>query len=177
MSSQEIIVKSIERGVKQCHLAVQFGIQKSTVSKIWNRYKKSGCLRKTPRSGRPKKTDEYVDKMIVRSSTNNPRLTATDIRSDLRKYRKIDVSVSTVQRRLRQKGLFGRKPCKKPLISPKNRKADLNLPRNISIGLKPNGETSCFRTNPNLTYLEVMAEDILDVLLTQDGCQNTKCRQ
>ena len=46
------------------------------------------------------------EKMILRASRNNSRLTSVDIQQDLLKFSNVDVSPRTVQRRLAAGGLF-----------------------------------------------------------------------
>ncbi|XGW29391.1 hypothetical protein V3C99_008869 [Haemonchus contortus] len=71
-------------------------------------------------------TPRLVDRNIVRLARNDPRLTAAEILRELSTPEGPNPSLSTVQRRLREAGLFGQRPAKKPLISAKNRKARLD---------------------------------------------------
>uniref|UniRef100_A0A915DNF1 Transposase Tc1-like domain-containing protein n=1 Tax=Ditylenchus dipsaci TaxID=166011 RepID=A0A915DNF1_9BILA len=54
----------------------------------------------------------------------NPKLTAPEIREELKLD---DITVRTVQNRLIEVGLFGRRPAEKPFISPKNVKERLSF--------------------------------------------------
>ena len=47
-------------------------------------------------------------------------LTGPQITSEYNKYSEVKISESTVNRRLRDNNLFGRRPSRKPLISKKN---------------------------------------------------------
>nr|CDJ94887.1 Transposase domain containing protein [Haemonchus contortus] len=71
-------------------------------------------------------TSRLVDRNIVRLARNDPRLTAAEILREISTPEGPNPSLSTVRRRLREAGLFGRHPAKKPLISAKNRKARLD---------------------------------------------------
>uniref|UniRef100_A0A8R1EAK0 HTH_Tnp_Tc3_2 domain-containing protein n=1 Tax=Caenorhabditis japonica TaxID=281687 RepID=A0A8R1EAK0_CAEJA len=59
-------------------------------------------------------------------SKKTPRLTSTDINSELKDQYGVQVSKDTVKRRLRHASLSRRRPVKKPMISEKNRSARLN---------------------------------------------------
>lgn len=124
---QKKVVEAINKQEKKIDIASRFQISPSTVTVIYKRYKKNKDVVKAPRSGRPKVTTKKYDKMIVRASSKNPRLSSTDIQRDLKKFQGLTVSQSTVKRRLRYAGFYGRRPSKKPLISVKNRKARLSF--------------------------------------------------
>lgn len=107
----------------------QFGIPHQTIS-IWcGKIEKYGSAATRSRTGRPPKTTKRDDKMILRKAVKDPRLTATEIVRDFNVNRQDKISVSTVKRRLKSAGLFGRRPSKKPLISKKNRIARLKFAR------------------------------------------------
>ncbi|XGW24586.1 hypothetical protein V3C99_006203 [Haemonchus contortus] len=81
------------------------------------------------RSGRPRETTPRVDSLILRTSFGYPRAMASDIRKQVTSFSGISVRQSTVQRRLRAGGLFGRRPSRKPLVTAKNQKARLDFAR------------------------------------------------
>ncbi|XGW35480.1 hypothetical protein V3C99_019030 [Haemonchus contortus] len=59
----------------------------------------------------------------------DPRATASNIRKHVTSFSGISISQSTVQRRLRAGGLFGRRSSKKTLVTAKNRKARFDFAR------------------------------------------------
>ena len=70
----------------------------------------------SPKLGRPRKINTYENRAIIRASKADPLKIAVDIVTDFNKNRAITlnkISVSTVKRRLRCAGLFGRRPSKK----------------------------------------------------------------
>lgn len=153
---KERVVQAVEKGESQALVSRQFGIPYQTVS-FWCRAKKNrGTVENKIRTGRPKKTTTKEDKMIIRESTKNPRLTAPQIQKDFNEHRGTNISVSTVKRRLKAGGLIGRRPCKKPLISKKNRMAGSILPKIIYSGLLKNGPKFYGATNLNLIYFHPM---------------------
>ena len=60
-------------------------------------------------------------------SKGDTRLTGPQITSKCNKHSEVKISESTVKRRLRDNNLFGRRPCRKPLISKKNRMAQVKF--------------------------------------------------
>lgn len=120
---QNLIVKEIEKGKSQRQVAAQFGVSKSGVAGVLKRYKERNAIFNSKIPGRPRKTSEKQDRIITRLSKEDPRKSASEIRAEILEKYQISCSVSTVKRRLRTHGLFGRRPLKKPLVSVKNRKA------------------------------------------------------
>lgn len=99
-------------------------IDHKTVKAIVVRHKKTGSVDDLPRSGRPRKTSPRDDRKLKRSSLNDRRKTAIGHMKDL-KDEGINLSESTVRRRLREHGLFGRVARKKPLLRAYNVKKRL----------------------------------------------------
>ena len=58
-----------------------------------------------------------TDRKIVRKSLENPHLTAPEIRLQTGME---NVSTRTIQRRLNERGLYGRRPAKKPFLKPRH---------------------------------------------------------
>lgn len=115
---------------KSCReIAKMLKVGKSTVSDLLKKYNSGGGLSDRPRSGRPRKTTQKIDRVIRRKSVADVRKTATCIAEELRQENLSDVSRSTVSRRLRDFGLFGRVGVRKPFISKKNKAARLQFAR------------------------------------------------
>lgn len=126
---RESVVDALRKGRSQAQTARDFNISRQLVS-LWNRkYKINLHVENKPRSGRPRKTTAKQDRLIIRKSKADPKLTSMAIHTDLKENHGIQVHVSTVKRRLAEAGLHGRRPSKKPLISAKNRKARLAFAR------------------------------------------------
>lgn len=126
---KEAIVNAVKSGRRISAVARDFAMPQKTVDNIVKRQKVRGTVGRAPKSGRPRKTTAREDKLIKRMSLADPRKTAVDIASDLRKYHHLDVHVATVKRRLNQGGLFGRHAAKKPFVSGKNRSARIKFGR------------------------------------------------
>ena len=94
-----IRVNSLSKGRTQSVVAEEFGISQQFVS-VWTRlHKKRGTLENNARSGRPRKTTKYKDRIIRRQSVADPKQSARAIRDDLQENYGVKVHVSTVKRR------------------------------------------------------------------------------
>lgn len=82
------------------------------------------------RSGRPTVTSKSEDKFICVQSKRQRTRPAPEICEELNATREQRVSVSTVQRRLRNYGLKGRIAAKKRLLHKQNKRRDCNGPEN-----------------------------------------------
>lgn len=114
-----------QTGMTEREIAKARKISKTAVHNAIHRYYQTGSFQDRPRSGRPKITSETEDNFIVTTSKRNRRLTAPEIQATINKTRTKPISLTTVKRRLRKKGLFGRVAVRKPLLRPQNRKKRL----------------------------------------------------
>lgn len=119
----------IAKNYKQAEIARILDLSKSAVSQIIKRINAENSFIPRKPTGRPRITTNKDDKFISKKAIVNPRLTAVDIFKDLSQNSAIKCSVSTVKRRLREQGLFGRHGVKKPLISKKNKIARIQWAR------------------------------------------------
>lgn len=70
-----------------------------------------------PKSGRPKRTSEHLDRLIRRAIKENPRLSANGIKAHFKEELK-DVSIRTIQHRLQKDlGFESRHAARKPLLT------------------------------------------------------------
>lgn len=126
---REQIIKLNKDGKSYKDISKIFHISKGAISKIIKKFVCTGTVADRPRCGRTRSTNPNIDRLIKRISQKDPRKSATDIHKELLLSNIHNVSIKTVQRRLRAMGLFGRKPVRKPLISKKNRKNRLAFAR------------------------------------------------
>lgn len=107
-------------------IATAVGVGKSSVSRILRTFQDSGSLspKRKGKCGRKRKTIPRTDKILIRNSKQNPRKTSTDLRRDLLDYG-IEVSTSTVRKRLLEVGWKARKPKKKQFLTQKMMKKRL----------------------------------------------------
>lgn len=118
---QELMIKEIQGGSSQRQVAARFGVSQSGVAAVLKRFNERGAVIVKKSSGRPRETTVKQDRILLRLSNEDPRKSAVSLRTELKEKYKVLCSVSTVKRRLRASGLFGRRPAKKPLVSVKNR--------------------------------------------------------
>lgn len=120
-SVQLAIIEGWRLGRKHAELAAQFNVSRSTITNLIRRWKVNGGYVVKRKPGRPRITDKRTDHAIYRTCRSNPRFTAVDINREISVAVGKTPSPRTIQRRLNEEGLFGRRPVKKPFISLKNR--------------------------------------------------------
>lgn len=96
----------------------------STVRYWIRRYQEVGDVEEAPRSGRPRKTTEEQDETILELLEENREAVVKDIHSKAKK-RRIQVSPSTVRRRLVEAGMEYGTPMVKPLLTDQHRQRRL----------------------------------------------------
>lgn len=102
-------------------ISQQLTLPLSTVKGIVARATAQGNVYTPPRSGRPRKTDERVDRVIVRVTKQNRRSSAAQLAGDLKDRFDITVSPQTIRNRLHDAGLHGRAARKKPYLTKQHR--------------------------------------------------------
>lgn len=114
-----------KKGMSERQIAKELKVSRNGVHYSLVRKKKTGDNLDRKRSGRRKVTTAAEDKHLRVTSRRNRKLTASDLRADLNSTRSTSVSLTTVKRRLRSFGLFGRVAIRKPLLRPVNKKKRL----------------------------------------------------
>jgi transposase len=92
----------------------------STIKKIIEKWKKSGVIVNLPRSGRKKCTTTRQDRLIIQHMERNPRLSVPKLEAELKTNYQLEVSKTTIRKRLNKAGYHGRRPSKKPWLSTRN---------------------------------------------------------
>ena len=102
-------------------------LQELAVAKgvILKKHRESGTVKDMKIPGRERKTTAREDSLMVRKSKADRFKTAPQIKAEMNLEYGVQVSTSTAQRRLREAGMFGRKPRKKPRLTLAH-KEDLN---------------------------------------------------
>ncbi|GFX33402.1 transposable element Tcb2 transposase [Trichonephila clavipes] len=91
-------------------VAVEFGINKSVVSRAWKAFQTTGTAVRKVGGGRPRTTTAGDDRYIIRQAKRGRRQSASVIAQQLSTETGRHVSRFTVARRLHKGGLFGRCP-------------------------------------------------------------------
>lgn len=127
---RNLIIESYKRGIKKNAIANNFNINKSTVTRIIQRFSTIGTPVAFKSPGRLRKTTKRTDRKILKISATNPFLSSEKILGILPKEDRNKISSRTIRRRLLNAGMFSRRPTKKPLLSKKNVKARLEFAQN-----------------------------------------------
>ena len=92
------------------------------------RYNIQGNYADLPRSGRPRVSSARDDRLLVRESLHNRRLTVPDLTASWNQAGVV-ASASTVRRRLKDVGLTGHVAQKKPMLTQRHRNLRLTFAR------------------------------------------------
>ncbi|KAJ4433945.1 hypothetical protein ANN_16264 [Periplaneta americana] len=98
----------------ECHIGL------ATVNSIIKRYRETGSItpQKKGNCGQKRKTSHADDRLIVRKSKLNPRLTAVDLTPELMATTGANIHVTTARRRILEAGRRACKPIKRQLLTP-----------------------------------------------------------
>jgi len=100
----------IEAGRRFQDVAVEFGVNKSTISRLHRRYTETGSVDDRPRPGQPRVTTVRQDRVIRLSHLRNRFLNATVTARNTAGRKRPTISARTVRRRLLDAGLRCRRP-------------------------------------------------------------------
>ncbi|GFT26945.1 transposable element Tcb1 transposase [Trichonephila clavipes] len=104
------IIGKIEKGRKITDVAREFDIAHSVVSWLWKSFKTTGMCSRRHGGGRVKSTTPAEDRYIVLSAKRNRRTTAQQVANQFLAASGKQISRKTVARRLREGGLYARRP-------------------------------------------------------------------
>lgn len=121
VETRAMIVSYHRLGRSNRQIARELKLNRRTVDYNVNKYKNRASFSNVKRTGRPRATTSADDRQIVITSKRNRRKTAPEIAAEINRGREKSISVTTVQRRLRSAGLFGRIAMRKPLLRKQNK--------------------------------------------------------
>ncbi|GFT62789.1 transposable element Tcb1 transposase [Trichonephila clavipes] len=104
------IIGKIEEGRKITHVAKEFDIAHSVVSRLWKSFETTGMCSRRHGGGRVRSTTPAEDRYIVLSAKSNRRTTAQQVANQFLAASVKQISRKTVARRLRGGGLYARRP-------------------------------------------------------------------
>jgi len=105
-------------------IAKEVNVSKCTVKYWIRRFQETGDVEDMPRGGCPRKTTEKEDEMILALHDGDKDATAKEIKSEAKK-KKVEVSSSTIRRRLVEAGVKYGSILVKPLLTHQHRQQRL----------------------------------------------------
>lgn len=121
------VVALLESGLSVRNVANQLNISKSTVSRLFKRYRETNSFNRRPGSGRTRKTTARDDRFIMMTSLRNRHISAVGVQHELQRTRDVAVSEWTVRRRLKEKNLTPKRAATGPRLTPHHRQARLDF--------------------------------------------------
>lgn len=118
-----VILREQNRSIR--YIAKYMNINAKAVTRWLNRYKNTDSIKRKPGSGRRKKTSKEEDNEIISKIDNNNVHTIKDIQKILSE-KSIDISKSTIRRRLNENDIIYTNPTRKPLLTARHRELRLN---------------------------------------------------
>lgn len=129
IETRAVIVAHHETGKSNGEISRLMKISRRKIDYNVKKFKESASLKNKPRTGRPRITTFAEDSKLIVTSKRNRRLTAPELAAEANLLRDKRVSVTTVQRRLREVGLYGRIAARKPFLRAENKKKRLEWAR------------------------------------------------
>lgn len=117
------IIAAVIAGAKRSAVARDFGVSPSAVTRIFQRFEKTGNLQSQPRSGRPKSLSPRDKRAIIRQVRIKYDLTRRELVNDLQ----LSVSPSTVRRTLDEENLRKWRSKKRVHLSDESAKERLSF--------------------------------------------------
>ncbi|XP_078267289.1 transmembrane and coiled-coil domain-containing protein 6 isoform X2 [Rhinoraja longicauda] len=131
MKVKEAIMRLRNKNKTVGDISQNLGLPKSTVWSIIKKKESTGELTNRKGTGRPRKTSTADDRRILSVIKKNPQTPAQQIRNTLQESG-VDLSMTTVCRRLHEEESKGYTARCKPLVSCKNRMAWLHFAKKYS---------------------------------------------
>ncbi|KFM75371.1 Transposable element Tcb1 transposase, partial [Stegodyphus mimosarum] len=107
-----IIIGRLECGRTQLEESDELGIAQSVISRLWQRFQDDGNVSRRYSIGRPRVTTPKEDQYLAITAKRNRRSAASDLSRQLSSATGTTISRQTVYRRLRQIGLYARRPVR-----------------------------------------------------------------
>jgi transposase len=98
-------------GRSQRQVAHVLGVSQSVVSRMWNRFQKTGNVLQGNDGSRERSTTQAQDRFIVRHARRQRFPNATTLRNDFQDATGVCVSTQTVRNKLHDAGLRSRRPA------------------------------------------------------------------
>lgn len=126
---RQLSVALLDQGLRPQDVANRIGCHVTTIRWLRRRVVDTGSTRDRPRSGRPRVTNNRQDRIIHRSHIRDRFRTAVDTARQTIGTHGREVSVYTIRRRLRERGLRARVPYRGPILDEAKRERRLRWAR------------------------------------------------
>ena len=105
---KKLIVEAKRRKETDRDVAKRFHVDRGTVSRVYKRWREEKTVKCKPVSGRPRKTTERQNRLLIRLAKTDPFKTAVDVQKEARDHLGVAISVWTARRILVRAGLRAR---------------------------------------------------------------------
>ena len=95
---KELVVKELPKGTSTRNIAAVFDVNQSTVSRIGTKHRNTKSVDNLPRGGRPRKSNERNDHILVRIVKREPRKTATNVAKYANEHLKLGITSRTARK-------------------------------------------------------------------------------
>lgn len=120
------ILTLVQEGRTRRSIAAEIGCALGTVTRIVCAFREEGRIRDMEREGRPRRTMAEEYQWIIAAVCCDPSMTAAEIREELG----LQVSLSTIRKRLHAAGLRSRVACQRPLLTQSHKHLRLEFATN-----------------------------------------------
>jgi len=110
------IVDMFESGKEFKAISKALGLQRTTVRTIIHKWRKLGTVVNLPRTGRPTKITQRLQRWLIQEIIKEPRITSKQLQVSLASI-KVSVHDSTIRKRLGKNSIHGRVPRQKALLT------------------------------------------------------------
>lgn len=117
IEQRAMIVSEYNLGVPVNTIAGKYHIHRNTIRNIAQKFLVTGTVNNRKRQGRPRMTSSNQDNQLRLLSLRNRRLSACQIKQSFNAASGVNISTTTVKRRLNAAGIFGRIARKKPFLT------------------------------------------------------------
>ncbi|KFM69679.1 Transposable element Tc1 transposase, partial [Stegodyphus mimosarum] len=120
------IAGMLESGRSQAEVSRILNVNQSVISRLWQRFQRTGDVTRRPVSGRPRVTTPRQDRYLVISGRRQRGSTARALSLAFTVVTGIRISRQTVYRRLNHAGMYARRPAVCILLTSAQKRARLN---------------------------------------------------
>lgn len=128
-AQSNMAIGMITAGQNQTEVAAYFNVSQSVISRLVNRHAENGSVSERPRTGRPRVTTRAEDRYITISARREALSTCRILRQQLQNATRLQVSLSTVRRRLNEIDLRSRRLLRRIPLTLADRRRRLDWAR------------------------------------------------